>query len=70
MKPEKEIRERILERILEKLNKEVYYKEPYKTWTEFKEYEKIMEKATGVKSMADLIEEVIDISQNECSLHK
>jgi hypothetical protein len=65
MKTQKEIREKILERILKKLNKEVYYEEPYKTWANFKEHEKIIEKATGVKSMADLIEEVIDISQNE-----
>ena len=53
-------REKILEKILEKLNKEVYYEEPYKTWADFKEHEKIIEKATGVKSMAVLFEEVID----------
>ena len=53
-------REKILEKILEKLNKEVYYEEPYKTWADFKEHEKIIEKATGVKSMAVLLEEVID----------
>ena len=59
------MREKILEKILEKLNKEVYYEEPYKTWADFKEHEKTIEKATGIKSMAVLFEEVIDISQNE-----
>jgi hypothetical protein len=53
------------EKILEKLNKEVYYEEPYKTWAEFKEHENPIEEATGVKNIAVLIEEIVDIAQHE-----